>query len=58
MSNKKRRAPRPRDFIAKELITSGKFRQRIVQNKKKQIKKFDWKRERGYDEKDQPTFFI
>lgn len=44
MCKKKKKIPH-RDFIAKELLTSGKFKMRVVQNKKKKIKKFDWKKE-------------
>ena len=32
-----------RDLIAKDLMTN-KYRQRIVPNKKKKLKKFDWKK--------------
>ena len=32
-----------RDLIAKDLMTT-KYRQRIVPNKKKKLKKFDWKK--------------
>lgn len=44
MSKKRKNIPH-RDFIAKELLTSGKFKMRVVQNKKKKIKKFDWRKE-------------
>ena len=32
-----------RDLIAKDLMTT-KYRQRVVPNKKKKLKKFDWKK--------------
>lgn len=44
MSKKKKKIPH-RDFIAKELLTSGKFKMRVIQNKKKKIKNFDWRKE-------------
>lgn len=34
-----------RDFIAKELLTSGKYRMKVVPNKKKKVDKFNWKKE-------------
>lgn len=40
---KKRKEPPHRDLIAKDLMTN-KYRQRIVPNKKKKLKKFDWKK--------------
>ena len=42
MSKKRKEAPH-RDLIAKDLMTN-KYRQRIVPNKKKKLKKFDWKK--------------
>lgn len=42
MSKKRKEAPH-RDLIAKDLMTT-KYRQRIVPNKKKKLKKFDWKK--------------
>ena len=41
--SKKRKEPPHRDLIAKDLMTN-KYRQRIVPNKKKKLKKFDWKK--------------
>ena len=43
---KKRKESPHRDLIAKDLMTT-KYRQRIVPNKKKKLKKFDWKRDKG-----------
>lgn len=43
---KKRKEASHRDFIAKDLMTS-KYRQRVVPNKKRKLKKFDWKRDKG-----------
>ena len=40
--SKKKENPN-RDLIAKDLMTN-KYRQRIVPNKKKKLKKFDWKK--------------
>ena len=40
--SKKKENPH-RDLIAKDLMTN-KYRQRIVPNKKKKLKKFDWKK--------------
>ena len=40
---KKRKESPHRDLIAKDLMTN-KYRQRIVPNKKKKLKKFDWKK--------------
>ena len=40
---KKRKESPNRDLIAKDLMTT-KYRQRIVPNKKKKLKKFDWKK--------------
>ena len=40
---KKRKESPHRDLIAKDLMTT-KYRQRIVPNKKKKLKKFDWKK--------------
>lgn len=40
---KKRKGAPHRDLIAKDLMTS-KYRQRVVPNKKKKQKKFDWKK--------------
>ena len=40
--SKKKENPH-RDLIAKDLMTT-KYRQRIVPNKKKKLKKFDWKK--------------
>lgn len=40
---KKRKEVPHRDLIAKDLMTT-KYRQRIVPNKKKKLKKFDWKK--------------
>ena len=40
--SKKKETPH-RDLIAKDLMTN-KYRQRIVPNKKKKLKKFDWKK--------------
>lgn len=40
---KKRKEPPHRDLIAKDLMTN-KYRQRVVPNKKKKLKKFDWKK--------------
>lgn len=42
MSKKRKEVPH-RDLIAKDLMTN-KYRQRIVPNKKKKLKKFDWKK--------------
>ena len=42
MCKKLKEAPH-RDLIAKDLMTN-KYRQRIVPNKKKKLKKFDWKK--------------
>lgn len=42
MSKKRKEAPH-RDLIAKDLM-ANKYRQRIVPNKKKKLKKFDWKK--------------
>lgn len=42
MSKKRKEAPH-RDLIAKDLMTN-KYRQRVVPNKKKKLKKFDWKK--------------
>lgn len=39
----KKKRNKLRDFIAKELLTSGKYTERIIPNKKKKIKKFNWK---------------
>ena len=43
--SKKKESPH-RDLIAKDLMTK-KYRQRIVPNKKKKLKKFDWKKQKG-----------
>lgn len=40
---KKRKESPHRDLIAKDLMTN-KYRQRVVPNKKKKLKKFDWKK--------------
>ena len=42
MCKKRKEAPH-RDLIAKDLMTT-KYRQRVVPNKKKKLKKFDWKK--------------
>lgn len=42
MSKKRKETPH-RDLIAKDLMTN-KYRQRVVPNKKKKLKKFDWKK--------------
>ena len=39
----KKKKIKRRDFIAKELLTSGKYTERIIPNKKKKVKKFNWK---------------
>lgn len=46
MTMKKRKSFKRRDPIAKELLTSGKFRQRIVRSKKDKLKnkKFNWRK--------------
>ena len=46
MSKKKKQKVVHRDLIAKDLMTN-KYRQRIVPNKKKKLKKFDWKKQKG-----------
>lgn len=47
MTMKKRKSFKRRDPIAKELLTSGKFRQRIVRSKKDKLKnkKFNWRKD-------------
>lgn len=46
MSKKKKQKVVHRDLIAKDLMTN-KYRQRVVPNKKKLVKKFDWKKQKG-----------
>ncbi len=48
MSKKKKQKVIHRDFIAKDLMTN-KYRQRVVPNKKKRLKKFDWKKQKDDD---------
>ncbi len=43
---RKKKIVKKRDLIAKDLMTN-KYRQRIVPNKKKKLKKFDWKKQKG-----------
>lgn len=43
---RKKKTGKKRDLIAKDLMTN-KYRQRIVPNKKKKLKKFDWKKQQG-----------
>jgi len=43
MMSKKRKESPHRDLIAKDLMTN-KYHQRVVPNKKKKLKKFDWKK--------------
>ena len=43
---RKKKIVKKRDLIAKDLMTN-KYRQRIIQNKKKKLKKFDWKKQKG-----------
>lgn len=43
---KKKKIPH-RNFIAKDMLLSGKFQMRIIPNKKKKIKRFNWKREKN-----------
>lgn len=47
MTMKKRKLFKRRDPIAKELLTSGKFRQRVVKSKKDKLKnkKFNWRKD-------------
>ena len=40
---RKKKIGKKRDLIAKDLMTN-KYRQRIIPNKKKKLKKFDWKK--------------
>lgn len=37
-----------RDKIARELWTSNQFKQKVIPNKKKIVKKFDYKKEVSY----------
>lgn len=53
MSKKKKNSHR--DLIAKDMLLSGKFQMKVIPNKKKKIKKFNWNRERN--NKDFPDFF-
>lgn len=48
MSKNKKQKAIHRDFIAKDLMTN-KYRQRVVPNKKKTLKKFDWKKQKDDD---------
>lgn len=48
MSKKKKQKVVHRDLIAKDLMTN-KYRQRVIPNKKKLVKKFDWKKTKGDD---------
>ena len=50
----KKKKIKQRDFIAKELLTSGKYSERIIPNKKKKVKKFNWKQD--YDKN--PVFLF
>ena len=43
---RKKKIGKKRDLIAKDLMTN-KYRQRIIPNKKKKLKKFDWKKQKG-----------
>lgn len=43
---RKKKIGKKRDLIAKDLMTN-KYRQRIIPNKKKKVKKFDWKKQKG-----------
>lgn len=43
--SKKKKVPH-RDLIAKDMLLSGKFRMKVIPNKKKKIKKFNWNREK------------
>ena len=43
---RKKKIGKKRDLIAKDLMTN-KYRQRIITNKKKKLKKFDWKKQKG-----------
>lgn len=42
---RKKKIGKKRDLIAKDLMTN-KYRQRIIPNKKKKLKKFDWKKQK------------
>lgn len=37
--------PKQRDPIARMLCTQGQFKNKVFENKKKKIKKFDWRKE-------------
>lgn len=43
---RKKKIVKKRDLIAKDLMTN-KYRQRVIPNKKKKLKKFDWKKQKG-----------
>ena len=43
---RKKKIGKKRDLIAKDLMTN-KYRQRIIPNKKKKLKKFDWEKQKG-----------
>ena len=46
MSKKKKlKIPKPRDLVAKEMLLSGKFKQKVIPNKKKNWKSKNWKAE-------------
>ena len=44
----KKKIIKTRDKIARELWTSNQFKQKVIPNKKKIIKKFDYKKEISY----------
>ena len=41
----KRKIPKRRDPIAYDLLTNGLYKPKVIKNKKKQIKKFNWRKE-------------